>query len=547
MRAQGLLVTTLALLAALGVAAPAVASRLPALAPAPDDALTQALARGELTEAQYALERAASVFHRPSARFRGRTAQADPHAATPILRDLAVRAGQLDPAGRARAEALLARPTDGADDLLGDGYTVEPAPPACNERVCVHWVATGPDAPPGADTDGNGRPDHVDTTLRTMDEVWQREVVELGYRPPKDDSASPNHGPDGRIDVYLKDIGPVYGYCTTDDPGAALTPSGPWDVSAYCVLDNDYALLQFPTSATSLAALQVTVAHEFFHAVQFGYDFLEDLWMLEGTAVWMEDEVYDDVNDNYQYLDRSPFSHPNVPLDLAVRDSSELSGFVYGSFVFFRFLSERMGGPDLIRRAWEFADGSPGAPDQFSLQAIDSALRERGSSARAAFATFGAVNAMPMRFYEEGTSYPTPPVGALRTLSPRRQTATGRAKLDHLTTWYGLFRPGARVPKGSKLRITLDLPARSRGSEAAVVVARHTGLPKILPVKLNAKGDGARTVTAFDARSIKSVRLILSNASSRSVCGQGLPFSCLGLPLDDAQAYRYTARLLPPS
>jgi hypothetical protein len=82
---------------------------LPALTPVRTDALTRALARGQLTEAQYALERARSLF-RPGAVRRefGDVAKPSPHDATPILRDLAVRFRFLSPADRAVARGILA-------------------------------------------------------------------------------------------------------------------------------------------------------------------------------------------------------------------------------------------------------------------------------------------------------------------------------------------------------------------------------------------------------------------------------------------------------
>ena len=60
----------------------------------------------------------------------------------------------------------------------------------------------------------------------------------------------------------------------------------------------------------------------------------------------MEDEVYDDVNDNYQYLPASPLGRPDVPFDLAISDFSSPSyGFQYGAFVFFRYLTEQLSDP----------------------------------------------------------------------------------------------------------------------------------------------------------------------------------------------------------
>ena len=96
----------------------------------------------------------------------------------------------------------------------------------------------------------------------------------------------------------------LYGYCTSDDPSRRTARA----VSAYCVVDDDFARSQFSGSANGLRALKVTAAHEFFHAVQFAFDWLEDLWLMEGTAAWIEDEVYDSVNDNIQYLRTSPVS-----------------------------------------------------------------------------------------------------------------------------------------------------------------------------------------------------------------------------------------------
>ena len=80
------------------------------------------------------------------------------------------------------------------------------------------------------------------------------------------------------------------------------------------MLDNDYSRGEFPTN-TPEENLQVTAAHEYFHAVQFGYDVAEDGWVMEATATWAEDELYDGVNDNVQYLRSGPMSLPHGSLD----------------------------------------------------------------------------------------------------------------------------------------------------------------------------------------------------------------------------------------
>ena len=89
---------------------------------------------------------------------------------------------------------------------------------------------------------------------------------------------------------------------------------------------------------TPLENLQVTAAHELFHAVQFAYDYYEDGWFMEATATWAEDELFDDVNDNVQYLRRSPITLPGRPMDKFEDDGV----FHYGVWIFFRYLTERM-------------------------------------------------------------------------------------------------------------------------------------------------------------------------------------------------------------
>jgi hypothetical protein len=532
-----------ATLALTGAARAAPAARAPALVPIASDGLSRALARGAITEAQYALARARALFHPAAVAARyGTLARPDPRDATLVLRDLAVRAGELSPAERALARRILARPDDGSAGPFGPGYSV-PSREDCTPNVCVHWVDSTADAPAPADSDADTIPDYVELTETVMEEVWSKEVVQYGYRAPKSDLSSTDHGPDARIDVYLADVGDasLYGYCTTDDP--ALVPSYQYgDASAYCVLDNDFSPTQFPGPTTQTAALEVTAAHEFFHAVQFAYDIYEDAWLMEGTAVWMEDEVYDAVDDNYQYLRTSALRRPSVPLDLGVRDfSNPLAGFQYGAFVFWRFLEETFATPEVIRRVWELADDTPGAADEYSLQAVESMLEEQGTSLGAAFALFGAVNVSPGSYYAEGAAYPTPPAARLASLTATRTTASGTVRLDHLTTWYAVLRPGASLRKNARLRVELDLPPRARGAEASLVVLARSGAPRLIRIPLDQGGRATRTV-AFGRAKVASVVLVLTNASGRLDCWHDSDLSCHGTPLDDRLPYSYAAR-----
>jgi hypothetical protein len=211
-------------------------------------------------------------------------------------------------------------------------------------------------------------PAWVRTTSDTMEHVYAAEVGRLGYLPPRSDAAGTVDG-DGRVDVYLADLGRqgLYGYCTSDQPDGDTARQ----VYGYCVLDNDYSHSQYPTH-TALQNLQVTAAHEFFHLVQFGYDWWEDAWLMEGTAAWMEDEVYDGVNDNRQYLAQSPLAYPYIPLDYTSGDYQP-----YGAWIFWKFLSEwsgpgRASDPSVVRGVWEAAVGG-----RYSAGALRKVLQDR--------------------------------------------------------------------------------------------------------------------------------------------------------------------------
>jgi hypothetical protein len=515
---------------------------LPGLVRTRHDALRRALDGGELSEAEYALARARSLFHARASRVRfGDVVAPGRLDATLVLRDLAIRLRELRGAKLARARTLLARPTEGSADPMDDGYSV-PAEEACSTNVCLTWVGSTRDAPDLTDSDGDSTPDWVQQALEVLEEVWALEVTSYGFRAPKPDDTSAEHGPDARLDVYLADIGDggLYGYCASDDPN--LEPNADYgygDMSAYCVLDEDFEEFAIPP----LQALQVTAAHEFFHAVQWAYDAFEDLWFTESTATWMEDEVYTDVNDNLQYLRDSQLRRPARSLDLGSRRDSG----VYGAWVFWRFLAEHLAeqpDPTIVRHAWEQADGAAGGPDRYSLSALQAALRQRQWLFRRAYADFGAWNANPGLTYSEGSAYPTPPsAGRFTIRSSKPQLGPLVMTLDHLTTGYVSLKPGSGVAADARIRVAVDGPDYARGPEATLVVRSVSGAIEYHRFRLNANGDGVRRVP-FGRGAIASVTLVLTNASTRFRCGQNTRFSCRGEPRDDDTRHVFDVTLI---
>ena len=526
----------------------------PALVPVRRDALTRALERGAIDEATYALQRALSLFNLDGVRARyGAVARPPGEQATMILRDLVARLGGLSPKELQRARRVLARPDDSAPEPAGAPKYSVPSSRGCTPNFCIHWVDTTDDAPPAGDSDADSIPDYIETVAAVMEEVRAREVRALGYRAPKPDTTSNNNGGDNRFDVYVANIGAdgIYGYCTTDDPNAQPGSGYRYfDVSAFCVLDDDYA--EFPNEP--LSSLRVTAAHEYFHAVQFSYDFLEDLWLMEGTATWIEDEVFDEVNDNYQYLSRSALAAPQVPVDYGDE------GFQYGAWLWWRFLTEYLGrsgakDPLIVRQTWENADaadpsrrGGGQPPDMYSLEAIFNALDARGLRFRFAFADFAAVNYVADAFYEEGESYVRKagyPPELRAKITRNRRNRSGSVTLDHLTSAYATYKPGRGVGDRARLRVSVDLPNYGLGPEASIVTVKRSGALKVIALELDSQGNAVRTV-GFSKSKVFSVTVVVTNASTRFVdCFRAnMPYSCMGLPQDDDQVFAWQVTLL---
>src|SRR6185436_19954050 len=131
-----------------------LAALAPAADAAPRDAKVRALERSHAA-AESALDRARAL--------RAGRGVVNGRELTPALAELSARYEALDPAERREADRLLARPTDGAGDPLGDGYTVPEHAPLCTASFCLHWVTSTADAPDLTDSDGDDVPDYVET------------------------------------------------------------------------------------------------------------------------------------------------------------------------------------------------------------------------------------------------------------------------------------------------------------------------------------------------------------------------------------------------
>lgn len=451
--------------------------------------------------------------------------------ATMALRDLALRMDALNRTERRITLGNYTRPAGGHD------FTKR-----CQANICVHYYPTGSAAaaahPEDAATDA-----WAQQTLATLVHVSQTYQA-AGYRLPKGDGT---YGGDARTDVYLADVGATgrYGYCTADfyANGRPVFNPGPnrSDLPAFCVLDNDYHRAQF--GADPKQTLEVTAAHEYTHAVQFAYDYGEDRWFMEAAATWAEEQIYDHINDNRQYLRFSQLRRPGLSLDTY----GGANGFLqYGDWVFFQYLTERIPArtgalPNLMLSIWKLADSVSG-PDYYSTRAIQAALAQRGVKLPRIFAQYAVANRHPARAYSEGAAFPTS--GARTTpLRPKKRAAAGSFRVDHLASKTVRFVPKRLRAKRNKLRIEVNMANRGTGSLAAVTVYSKTGGVRTRFVKLNKAGNG-KIRTAFNSRQIRYVELTLVNANRtfKQCWVARSAFSCRGVPVRDDMLEKYSVR-----
>jgi hypothetical protein len=145
-----------------------------------------------------------------------------------------------------------------------------------------------------------------------------------------------------QYDIYVRELSrqSAYGYTYPENTVATTSTS-------YLEIDNNSTDSIYASKEKD--GLHTTIAHEFFHAVQFGYYSLFDAqWWQETTAVWMEDVAYTEVNDYYQYLS-SFFNAPTTSLDRFL-PFGDLHPF--GSVVFVHNLHALFGVAP-IRAGWE--------------------------------------------------------------------------------------------------------------------------------------------------------------------------------------------------
>jgi hypothetical protein len=400
---------------------------------------------------------------------------------------------------RERPTEGRSRPTDDPDPNR-NAYSVPEArkSPACSRHFCVHWVAEGLDAPNLTDRDGDGVPDFVGRVLRVAEHVHEVENEKLGWGEPRSDGR--RGGRNGKTDVYLSQIGgELFGYAAPDRGQATKQHRIPRRLHGYLVLDNDYSAFEFPGTKPQ-NDLEVTFAHEYDHILQFGYDAYQDPWFVESTATWMEDQVYNDIDDYLRYVRRWVKLWETPLTTISIKE--------YGSAVWNQWLARRYG-ESIVRKAW--AGAIRAKPGGFSVASYEDAIRAAGHSDFSHdFTRFAA--AVPEwrtgKGFRESRLFPDVPRQGHLRLDGRRLTRF----LNHTT--FQLLRVRAR--NGRAVAVHLTAP---RGISAGLALVGRIGSERQgrTVARINFKrGGGGLTVRLPRPERFSRITAVIVNADARA-------------------------------
>ena len=312
-----------------------------------------------------------------------------------------------------------------------------------SEYFRFHYSTSGPHAVDTKDINNNLRPDYVEDVIKVFDYVADKLHNEMGYtRPPSDGyySSTRDKGGSNHYDIYIRSIpSKYYGYVQPEEYSQGNGDNERSELrneknafTSYMAIRNNYKKF----SLSELENIKVTAAHEYFHAIQFGYDGWEEPWLLEASAIWMEEEIYDEINDCYQYM-KDWFKYPHKSLDE--------SGFHwYGSFIFFEYIEQHMGGSDTIRKIMEASVQSNSKEKDGSHLAINQALKLNNHSFQKALNGMSVANQIMSSFesknysYEEAESYPVdgPSISEIINFQFGRKDTINSSKLSRFGSEY---------------------------------------------------------------------------------------------------------------
>ena len=202
----------------------------------------------------------------------------------------------------------------------------------------IHFDTLGNDAPLLDDTNNNNIPDYAEAVGIIADSTRKVLVDLMGYYSEPDDN-------DGIYDIYIEDRGSgSYGFTVFDDQnGESAGPS-------YMLIDDEYEEGDY--HIPGINTMRLTVAHEFFHAIQRAYRPYPSgntTFLYEMSSTWIEDVIVPDGDDYIYWVDNF-FENPYIDID----DTDGYSIALFGHYLTQVIeQEENQMSSSIIREIWE--------------------------------------------------------------------------------------------------------------------------------------------------------------------------------------------------
>lgn len=353
-------------------------------------------------------------------------------------------------------------------------------------KFLLHYETSGQHAVPPEDADGNNVPDYVEWTASAADSSWRHQVSTLDYVDPVI--------PGDPYDIYFQDLN-FYGQTVISGS------------TTYIEVHNTFE--NFPPNTDPegniKGAIKATVAHELKHAINY----LINNWSGETTtweemdATLMEEVVYDNVNDYYNYLTNSSsiFENPQ-------------SSFYPGSYyhVSWALYFEEKFGPDFWPNVWKRIEENPsgirfteamenelGGEGAFQQNYVESHLWHLAS---------GQLNSAESYGFEEREVYPNP---TIKDRFSGKDSSATTVSLQRFAANYIELSPGQETEGFIRIELSRAYP--------------NTGLGLIAYLKngeteqqIVTGGDGGPIVeqTPWEWSAINRLGIVIANGSESS-------------------------------
>tara|TARA_B100001029_G_C15058783_1_gene456596 strand:+ start:950 stop:2716 length:1767 start_codon:yes stop_codon:yes gene_type:complete len=220
----------------------------------------------------------------------------------------------------------------------------------------IYFDTLGIDAPDTTDLNQNNIPDYIDLVAHSIDSIKFVLCDLMGYKSVPSVGGNP-------YPIYVSNrTSGSYGI----NYGGGNSTESP---NGWVEIDNDYSS-GFHTSG--IVAMQVTLAHEYFHAVQRKYreitgDNVQNLrFFYELSSTWIEEIIYPNHDDYIFWVDNF-FSDPTI----AIEDTDGYSIALFGHYI--NNVVEKLDGiySNFNRFVWEMLEDDYNPPRNYMNQILE--------------------------------------------------------------------------------------------------------------------------------------------------------------------------------